>query len=900
MLYGLTKFKTQIDDLFKQINNNPLAELEFRLGTYKHGRFSAGMHPKLLRESLEEKNVIFKMSQYTVMLFENGDRMRDGKMQNKKQICRLDMDYAPVAVRLNLALETAAGAPSIDAVPTSTREIERWSAYLPGFDKVQIDISQVGGEWEIELEFSEHPLTEDELFQPLQYVLQLLLPDRKNMVAQTEIVEIASAYNAHWSAFPESGFLRKLGYKPMNFVETDFELLRTHSYATSNKLDGAKYTLITHGTDAFAVSETDAMWLGKSAKPSQFTFDGEWDFVDHTLLVFDFQTEESLDLQKRLTFTTTVINRMRLSSVQMKHILLDTPAKDTIKIKLWMEKTYGKLWKDRNDGIMYTPITANYLAGKDRELRTLKYKLPDKISIDERVRVIKNEPKEKIFRTFAQGPHDEIETKDIKITIASSDPYFNIVKDGDIVEIGIRDAGFYVMRLRNEKTHPNFITVVQETLKDMRNPISLEILLARLHLKKGGEKLQTLLPEVTATQREKALTFVADDRKYFRKVYDIVLKFIQRNSLKLSNPECLVTTDVIPNIVVCYTSTGLKSANDLANLLFQLTPVVFMKTVIPYEEFDISVLNRQIVKFLNYPRVRHIHTDKLFSSHPLKIYDFALQSIDAEIELIEVYHRLYMPFPEKWEKLLAIEETLSQLVKTRFTGGACAPHEVKNEFARTVRKAMHTAMEFNDVGILIGHWGYYELFPTSDPHNEKVQIISDIEPDALQEKLENILRDITPLKLSFKTEEIGIPTDMQIRKTTYYFDFKGQRVPLLDAFNSTTYEMIPYLTFGDKKIKVGNPYVLSRFFLIDRWILAVLKQGKCITEDVMKKKSRVLIDKVIKLRLKKDLVFGEEYHGIYKDFAIERRKLLKKEEKFRPYKPLDYHTRFGKLREIAT
>lgn len=904
MLYGLTKFKTELDRMFEKINENPNAELEFRLGTYLSGRFQSGSDRALaLLSKLETDLVIFKRTRYTSIMFPDGVRMRDGEAQKKTQIYRVDLDYAPIAMRMSLAEETSVARPAPDAIPTSTREIERWSAILPKFSGVELSVSEINNTvWEIELEFKTHPRNIDDAFHPLQYVLGILLADRPNMVPQSVIPEITEMYCSDWKDAPQAGFVRRIGYRPLNFIKTDMKRVKTSKYAVSNKLDGAKYTMICHSGSVFAVSEVDAIWLGSSEKcVEKMYFDGEWDPVEHVLHIFDYITRSDQGLEDRLTIARGVVKSLAVKSVVMKHVLVSgKTAVDTRSIISWMKKKYGNKWTDRNDGIIFTPIDVPYLAGKDRALRTLKYKLPDKISVDVRLRNLKISDEEKIYSAFAMGTHGETEVRQLRVTLNTDDAYFNVPMDGVIAEIGLRDGAFYIMRIRSDKTQPNFITVVLETINDMRNPIQLDALVRGLRLNGvTGGATNDVLSTVTDDQRTRAAKYIKQDRESFWPVYKTILQFAEANGLKLSNPECLTTRDVAPTIIKLYTSTALKSANDLANKLFeQCSDIVFMKTVIPYEEFDISVLNRNVVKFLNYPRVKHIRTDRLFSSCALKIKEFDLETMDPEIELIEVYHKLYMPFPEYWEDARTIEEKLAELTRTRFEHVVGAGHDERNEFTRVVRKAIHDGMEFNDLGVLVGHWGYYELFPKSDPHNEKVQIISDIDPDAMREKLEMMLRDVTPMKLTYKTEELYIPYDPHVRRTTFYFSFKGSRVPLVDVFNSTTYEMIPYVTFGGKRIRVGNPFVLSRFFLIDRWILMVLQHGGFVLPDVAQKKSKVLIDKVLKLRTKSDMAFGDEYDGVYKDFAIERRRLLRQEEKFRPYKPLEYLNQHGVLRVI--
>jgi len=277
-------------------------------------------------------------------------------------------------------------------------------------------------------------------------------------------------------------------------------------------------------------------------------------------------------------------------------------------------------------------------------------------------------------------------------------------------------------------------------------------------------------------------------------------------------------------------------------------------------------------------------------------HDIVINTLHREIELMVIYHRLYKPFPDKWEDARDLERALWKTGNTVSSGA-----QPKSEFTSTVRTALYDALEFNEIGMLIGHWGCHELQGGAAPVNEKIQILTLLEPELVVEKVEAILRDITPVKLEWKTEELYIPEDLHLRRTTYYHEWQSQRIPLFDTFNSLHYEIVPHVTGQVKKIQVGNPYVLQRFLLIDLWTINILAAGNYVTKDYAIQKRSAIIARVSSLRDDEyvKLCGGDDYIGVYKDLAIERRRVLKQEEKFRPYKPLEYFEGFGKLRELG-
>jgi hypothetical protein len=664
---------------------------------------------------------------------------------------------------------------------------------------------------------------------------------------------------------------------------------KNRKYAVSNKLDGTKYILFSYEKRLYAINDVDGMYICDGDVDDNW-YDGEWDGETHTFMLFDEIVDDNQNYISRLKHVEAVVKKIKSKYIRQKYVLVSgNAAKDTDKILKWMRTTYGKKWIDRNDGIIYTPINEPYTANKEREHRTLKYKFPDKISIDVKLR------KDRFLNTekhFTAVDSTGIPIKNVKIVVYDSEEIFDEAKDGVIAEVGFRDKAFYIMRLRPDKVYPNHISTIESTLSDMYDPITVKSLLQ--YIRGGAAAHEDLLPDITEEQIQNAKKFIAQDRQMFWPIYKTILEFIKSEQLKVSSPDCIVCSE-LPNQFKIYSSTALTTANNLANKLFEHSEIVYMKTVIPYEEFEISVLGRTIVKVFNYPKLKFIKTDEIFTSVPVTIDNYKLEALDPYIELIEIYHRLYMPFPDNWDENLKIEESLYKLL---VSGGGVEHKNERTELLKTVRYAIFDSLEHEDLGILIGHWAYHDLVKTKNKlEYEKIQLITSLEPDVVVEKIENILRDVTPLKLSFKTDEVYIPYDMNIRRTTYYFEFKNTKIALMDTFNSTSYEIVPFV-LTDRKVKIGNPYVLCRFFLIDIFVLKALCVGGLIPEDVLEKKKASTFNCIKNLREKRDLVFGDEYDGVYKDFAIERRRILKREEKFFPYKPLDSIRKYGKLRTI--
>lgn len=381
---------------------------------------------------------------------------------------------------------------------------------------------------------------------------------------------------------------------------------------------------------------------------------------------------------------------------------------------------------------------------------------------------------------------------------------------------------------------------------------------------------------------------IKKERESFKPIVETLINYVKEHKLCFSNPEWMAT-DVLPDVFSVWSPDALVDANNITNEIYSKNcKVVFMKTNVPYMEFEISVLGRRFIRVNGYPRVRAMKTDKLFKTVEHKGIAF----MDPEIELIDIYHQLYAPWPDEWPTAQILEAKMFDIHDTK---GGDAKHDFNAE-THSIRASLFDQLATSDMGILVGQWAYKEISGKT-PQNEKLQLLvpSGWTPDIVVQKLENLLRGVTKYKLSYKTEDVFIPKDLWLKRTTYYFNIGDKRAPIVDSYNSQDYEMVPY-NLSERGVKIGNPFVICRFLMIDRWVISVLVQLGVLNAQSAKNKIASIYRTIADIRTREG--FGDQYDGVYKDINVEKRKFIKEQEGFRSYVPYQYEQKFGKLRTV--
>lgn len=221
-----------------------------------------------------------------------------------------------------------------------------------------------------------------------------------------------------------------------------------------------------------------------------------------------------------------------------------------------------------------------------------------------------------------------------------------------------------------------------------------------------------------------------------------------------------------------------------------------------------------------------------------------------EIQLIGIYAALCNPAKASgWGDLLVTEASLralfSQEIRAKIAsavarvGGA---HPTATRLHRILRDKYVTGPS----RVLIGPSAIALLTGKSVAGEERLQVIT-------AGRLDGDAQEITALakaagaEVAWKIDDPKIPTNPRLRRMTVHIVVGGRREPVLDVYNSAAFDLVPYVTLAPPArrggrarrerpaetpadrgppatLKIGTPFVLMRYRLIDMWTMQVLIQ----------------------------------------------------------------------------
>jgi hypothetical protein len=911
-------FKEPLNNIIKAYLENPSYECEFRL--------KGDLVPFNIIDLCTDDPIEYDVEYYEDNIRKQIINPNVYKFQQKIQHHQLLMDYEPIGIKVSLSTEI--DLPNINHMnqSTSSRHIKRYTIkkFTP---TTSVMVSHINNsKWEIELEFLKPPTNINNMLEPLSKLLSIYFNnDRPNIMCKQHILNVCENFYKEWSNFAPAGFLKKIERKPVNIIRSDLQNINQSEWGyVSNKLNGAKYMLILFKNCIYAISEKDGIFIGKTnfLDGDDNFLDGEWDPIDHTINIWDIKTKDKdLLYEHRIALCEGLIKKIKHPKVLMKPIYQSYKLKE---LKKWMIKTYGKKqWQFRNDGYIFTPNTTYLIdnaISNDRYYKTLKYKWPHDISIDLLLKVSLVNA-EKQIATYATAEGNNLRPMDNLVHLNPIDEknyWYEWLQNNMIAEIiwNNKTKAYEILKLRPDKLYPNFYRVVDDTVKDMHNPITedeLESIFNINYVRGGGGNDKIIgLPEVPEEILELAKKEIDNDRLEFSVVYEVILEYIKGDTSIIID-YIDDNLDIITKPLTIYTKNGLVTSNNISNELYQkVSKIVFMKTVMPHAEFHVMVLNRLVLKVLSYPEQNNIKTYPIFEYN---INPKKYKMLHPTMQLIDIYHTLYKPFSKEWEDAQLQENKLINTIKSSIPGidGGKANQSRSVTYKdrlviSDLREKLYNIFvlgEAAQIGILIGHWAIAEANTKSSdeyPIHEKIQYISQYSINDIVDRVQGIISHFGKYKVSYRTEECNLANDLQLTRTTYHIDVAGAKIALMDTYNSMSYELIPFIITEKRKVKIAHPYVIARFALIDYWMLKIIKFAKKIPADVADKKLKEYINIILHdvPHLLENTIIDQDlnYEGVYKDFAIEKRKIMQQQDKFRPYKPMEYFSQHGFLREI--
>lgn len=320
-----------------------------------------------------------------------------------------------------------------------------------------------------------------------------------------------------------------------------------------------------------------------------------------------------------------------------------------------------------------------------------------------------------------------------------------------------------------------------------------------------------------------------------------------------------------------------------------------VRTEIRHREFTIVINTRALIRVYNMDQYRGLKLFDLMGPATRTSYFISepIKCMPEEIQLIEIYHALYTPGKlSMWEEYTQAEakiyslirDTLGEKALKTIEGGA--PSVRVGDIADLIISKWAKGRDH----VIIGDYAFDALGLTKNP--SRLQIITDKPIDTVTAEIQSLLsREGSKLSpfgqtLTHVRYPLNIPTDFQITKHTIYIASEKDKTPIMDVFNSSAYEVIPYkIGDGDyAKVKIGNPWVLMRFKFIDLWVLKlILNLGK-ENSNYMKSRIRAVLESmealhsIIEQSIKTsplDLFQLTNYVGSYTSESVAKKKIIK-------------------------
>ena len=390
------------------------------------------------------------------------------------------------------------------------------------------------------------------------------------------------------------------------------------------------------------------------------------------------------------------------------------------------------------------------------------------------------------------------------------------------------------------------------------------------------------------TLEGRALPAIQKDRNIYKPIRNTVLQFCKENPVYVSNPDALVGKKEESETFSIYCDNPYKYCTKLTNLLYKNhTKYIVMNTLAKHEMMEIFINARKVVSMYIIKPEKNINVSDLIL--PVKIKD--VNYISPELELISLYGDLYNPSKAaEWENLLKLEEPLLKQVYDRIgiLGGKCTDCKVKRtNDINTLKQLIFTHFIPKKMYVLLGIWALDVYNSKESKSTEKIQVISkrSIEDD-LQDLID-FLGQYTDFAVTYRKKNIMIHKDFRMHKFIIYIRYpklgKTTQKPIMDIYNNAQFELIPYIEKSGYML--ANIFVLSRFIMIDLWVIRIIHKMNLIQKEFLKTKIRNLFDLMKQIKKIDSVIFGTQYLGEFQDYSIAKKLEMMEKNFSLPYYP---------------
>jgi hypothetical protein len=148
-----------------------------------------------------------------------------------------------------------------------------------------------------------------------------------------------------------------------------------------------------------------------------------------------------------------------------------------------------------------------------------------------------------------------------------------------------------------------------------------------------------------------------------------------------------------------------------------------------------------------------------------------------------------------------------------------------------------------------------------------------------------ILKGLLGDSITYSINNLKIPTNLNLHKMIIYYENDH----IIDIYDAGNFELITYNKVSDisdindisDKIRVGTPFVIMRFRLIDIWSTLYNMKTGSITKNIAIQVVHKLIEEYVNIRkkmenIKIDNIFSINYNGFYEDTILKTMRVTAK------------------------
>ena len=518
------KFK----DLLSQVRYYDGQELEVRFGTFKSDQrdaspiFFPGVSGKdyfRFLNTLQSSNEFrFVSTERTrVKYYSNNHRLIEKlelnfdsvistRLEEKRKLKTVDLrSLWPYSVRFALSSEKPKSLDILSSLTYQSSKLQTRHIFESKNKNYQIHLSAIKRDnelsYEVELEGNGNFFLREENYIPVLKNTFKMMTDKFSACSQKFQYLFLKSQGPYVNSLREQSE-NKLRYEKENYTIDNKPVSvyynNAHSlnkgFVVSNKLDGVYYNLVISKAGVALVNTSEIQLLTNDDMTEQLYKEANLnnntivvgELYKNEFFVFDVISVDGEEVYKK-NYTERLSHRLlptiykvftKITSIPVKNKLVkfsENVIDDINAIIKESPKYYNQKvpFEEFNDGIIFTKQDAPYYE------ESFKWKFPERISIDGKVTLVSETNDKKVFDVYFKRFKDSLDKlpSEEQLVIKKTDEFFGLVKNDMIVELGWKNGEFVVERIRDDKILPNALRTAENTLTQMKNPMSLEELL---------------------------------------------------------------------------------------------------------------------------------------------------------------------------------------------------------------------------------------------------------------------------------------------------------------------------------------------------------------------------------------------------------------------------------------